>query len=41
MLDCLEEMRTTNPLLNQGLINNLQKELEQYESQNEEEEEEE
>lgn len=40
MLDCLEEMRTTNPLLNQGLINNLQKELEQY-SQNEEEDEEE
>ena len=41
MLDCLEEMRITNPLLNQGIINNLQKELEQYESHNEEYEEEE
>lgn len=30
MIDCLEEMRTTNPLLNQELIRNLQKELEQY-----------
>lgn len=41
MIDYLEEMRTTNPLLNQGIINNLQKELEQYESHNEEDEEEE
>lgn len=31
MIDCLEEMRTTNPLMNQELIHNLQKELEQYE----------
>ena len=39
MLDCLEEMRTTNPLLNQELIKNLSKELEQYEIQEDGEEE--
>lgn len=36
MLDYLEDMRATNPLLNQDIINNLQKELEQYEEQEEE-----
>ena len=31
MLDYLEEMRTTNPLMNQELIRKIQKELGQYE----------